>query len=784
MNLAQSKPKPGEKFSFFQSRSLRARLLATSIALALTPVLVVGIIATLISSQGLRSEVFNQLEIVVTLKENQVLSWLQSLQTNLDLVVAAPDTLTNVSTLVTNPDSEDADPTQVRNTLTSYKERSGYFTEIFIMDMDGRVVMSTDEDQEGKILKTQSFFHQGLNGPNITPPSYELSLQNYSIVVSQPLLSRAGRVIGVLAGRANLDTLNEIMIQRARLGNTGETYVVNSNNAVLTSLRFEEITLGQTYINTQGVVNVVQQKENGSATYEDYRGEPVVGVYHWIPELQIAVMAEQDQAEAFTSVNRLIQVTIGLFVVTALIAILAAYLISQSITSPISKLAQAAQEISRGNLEQKVEIVQQDEIGVLADSFNTMTTQLREFIATLEQRVADRTKALALTAQVSRSLSTILNQNQLVSEVVEQVKKSFDYYHAHIYLFDKEKANLVMAGGTGEVGKTLLAQGHKIPKGQGLVGRAAERNEPVLVSNTLQDKDWLPNPLLPETAAEAAIPISIGDNVIGVLDVQHNIVDGLQNEDIGSLQSIANQVAIAYQNIQQYENSQKVANDLSVVAQVGIATATITNIDQLLQEVVDLSKKSFNLYHAHIYMLNEAGNTLELAAGADEVGRKMVAEGRSIPMSSEQSIVARAAQTRQGVVVNDVAVDSNFLPNPLLPDTHSELAVPMIVNNRVIGVLDVQSENVGRFTEVDVNIKTTLASQIAVAVQNARNFEQSKRRAERETAVNLIAQRIQNTTSVENALQVAARELGHALGKRQTLVVLDPSTTEDNSKEN
>jgi GAF domain-containing protein len=156
----------------------------------------------------------------------------------------------------------------------------------------------------------------------------------------------------------------------------------------------------------------------------------------------------------------------------------------------------------------------------------------------------------------------------------------------------------------------------------------------------------------------------------------------------------------------------------------------------------------------------------------------MVAEGRSIPLDSEKSLVARAARSQQGVVVNDVAIDPEFLPHPLLPDTHAEMAVPMIVNNRVIGVLDVQSEIIGRFTEVDVNIKTTLASQIAVAVQNARNFEQSKRQAEREAAVNLITQRIQNTTSVENALQVAARELGHILGMKPTAVTINPAASD------
>jgi putative methionine-R-sulfoxide reductase with GAF domain len=242
-------------------------------------------------------------------------------------------------------------------------------------------------------------------------------------------------------------------------------------------------------------------------------------------------------AETVALRDRLIVTDLLVGTVFGFLALLSTLILTRRfIGRPIAVLVAGTEQAAAGKLDIVMPgAANRDEIGTLAAAFNDMISRLRQTLESLDRRAAQ----IATSADVSRRLSTILSERQLIIEVVEQIKAAFDYYHVHIYLLDESTGDLIMTGGTGDVGASMLGSGHKIPKGKGLVGRAAETNAPVLVSDTLKDPDWLPNPLLPETASEAAVPIALADQVLGVLDVQHNKADGLKQEDLDLLRSLA-----------------------------------------------------------------------------------------------------------------------------------------------------------------------------------------------------------------------------------------------------
>jgi GAF domain-containing protein/HAMP domain-containing protein len=800
--------------------NLRTKLIVVFIVVALAPLSIITLLNNNNTRTALTNDANTALLAAASTTATQLDAFITQGLTFVGTEAQLPDFIAFLS-LPASQRAENADEVTVILSVLTQQDPT-HISSISLLDKQGVALLDTFPADVGTNKADRDYFKKVIETgqPYASEVEFSRTTGDASIYFSAPVRDAAGKIIGVFRIRYNASILQEYIAANVGLvGANSYPVLLNANHVRLAegndpALIFKSIIpldaatvsdlqaklqlppgspqelstdlpgfeAGVESAHTQTFFAAELEAETGdtntsNAVLEQAAVAPMK-TQSW------EVVFAQPQDVFLAPINTQVRNNIVLTLVIAVVVAFLGFFMSQTLAGPIVRLTQVAETVSGGDINAQAKVESKDETGKLAVAFNTMTARLREFIATLEQRVADRTQALATSTEVSRRLSTILNRKELVTEVVNQVNTSFGYYHTQIYFYDETKDNLVMAGGTGEAGALLLAQFHKVAKGRGLVGRAAESNEPVLVPDTKQNPDWLPNPLLRDTRSEVAIPISIGEDVLGVLDVQHNITDGLQQQDVDALQSITNQVAVALQNIRQYENTRKIAADMGVVAKVGIATSTITEAGRLLQEVVDLSKKSFDLYHVHIYLLDEEGDTLELAAGAGEVGKQMVSEKRSIQLDSEKSLVARAARTREGVVVNDVTIDPNFLPNPLLPDTRSEMAVPMIAAGKVIGVLDVQDEVVNRFTDVDVDIQTTLASQVAVALQNARSFSQSQRQAVRETAVNQITQKIQNATSIEAALQIAARELGHALGMKSTRVTLDPEAMAGENKGN
>ncbi len=211
--------------------------------------------------------------------------------------------------------------------------------------------------------------------------------------------------------------------------------------------------------------------------------------------------------------------------------------------------------------------------------------QLEDQQKMLEQRVNEHTRSLDVTQEVNRLISTILDANRLLGDVVEKIRNAFDYYHVQIYLFQPETNSLKIAGATGEAGTALLIGEHQMPMNIGIVGKAASQNESLIIDRVIDSEDWVPNSLLPDTAAEIAVPIIWDNQVLGVLDVQQNKPFKSPKQDIEVLQTIALQLGTAISNVTVFQQAEEQLNREFILNEMALKLQVAPDIESGMQVV-------------------------------------------------------------------------------------------------------------------------------------------------------------------------------------------------------
>jgi signal transduction histidine kinase len=679
-------------------RQLRGTLIVSLILFAVIPVLVTLTIILRQIDVQMRQQVEQQLESAAELKIDQIELWIDNSQTFLSLILANPATENQIFSLITSVSNHELSDEQLQQHPISellHKELIAQttFEEFFIYTRRGQVIASSDADQIGGFVTNEHYFLDSLKAQTIQSPYFELGRDELTMLVTLPLVDpTTSKTVGVMAGRLSLDTLGEIMTERTGLGDTGETYLVSlDNNYLVTPSRFEAegYTLKQRY-RSAGIDRALNG-ENGTDTYLDYRdpGVPVIGVYRWLPQLQVAMLAEVDEAEAlflFDQVQNLSSIPIG---VTILIAIGIGLYVAARISQPITTLTQVATRISQGDFHQQANVNRRNEIGMLATAFNTMTRQLRELIDSLEERVADRTRRLEIVATLGERLSSILSLEELLPDVVNQIKENFGYYYAHIYLFDENRENLVVAEGIGEAGAEMKARGHsiRIDAPTSLVARAARNKEIVRVDNVREAEDWLPNPLLPDTYSEMAVPIVSEGEVVGVLDVQEDKIGGLDESDANLLRSLSNQVAVAIRNARFFEETQSAFKEVERLNR----RLTHQAWEESVQEVTTPGYR---------FIGGSTGNQISPASDAWLSAMKQAA-------------------------IKQQLIKQTYPGNGDPP--RAEMAVPLVLRGEVIGTLGVKREAIPDWSEDEMAAISSIANQITLALENARlSKEQEK----------------------------------------------------------
>ena len=326
-----------------------------------------------------------------------------------------------------------------------------------------------------------------------------------------------------------------------------------------------------------------------------------------------------------------------------------------------------------------------------------------------------------LLLEVADVVNTTLDLDTTLRRVAELVRKVIDYEIFGILLLNEKTQELYFRFSVGH--QREVAERMRIKLGEGVTGAAAQKGEAILVDDVAADSRYIP--VLPNVRSELAVPLIVKNRVIGVIDIESPQPHHFNEEHKRLLTLIASRMAIGIENARLYTRISRQARTLLLLNEIARELTSILNVDELLKRVGELLSRLIDFQMFSILLLDSAGTTLQHRFSLRF--QENIQLKHDIPVG--EGLVGYAAQHKQAVLVRDVKKDSRYIETN--PETRSELVVPLIYQDNVIGVLDLEHTKRGFFTDDHQRTITTLAAQIAIAIENARLYEQVARQEKR-----------------------------------------------------
>ncbi len=391
-------------------------------------------------------------------------------------------------------------------------------------------------------------------------------------------------------------------------------------------------------------------------------------------------------------------------------------------------------------------------------------------------RLLDQSRQSAIqlqtAAEIARDISGSLDLDELLQRAVNLIRDRFNFYHASIFLVDLRREYAVIREATGEPGAQLKRMGHKLAVGsKSIVGYVTSQGESLVVNDTTKDATYFANPVLPETRGEAAIPLRVGDRILGALDVQSTQPYAFNEENLRTLQILADQLAVAVVNTELFAETQEHLSQHRLLHHITMSAASGTTLEDALETTVKGLQVTLGGDRVSILLLDSERKYLEVRAS---VG--YAEDGSNIKVPVGAGITGWVASHRKPLRVDDVSKDSRYIQ--ISANTRSELALPLLYRSDVLGVVNVESEQVSAYTENDEEMLGTLSGSLAAIIANARLLDQIRRQADRERLLNEVTSKIHNTTDIQSIMATAASEITKAIGARRAQIKIGGNSNE------
>jgi signal transduction histidine kinase/CheY-like chemotaxis protein/HAMP domain-containing protein len=554
-------------------RGLMVRLVGSFLVLSVLMVTAVSALAYVRARSSLQSSIYDRLDAAAAQKSGAIGNWIDDQRRNVVFVgqllgstqSSGDPQLKRLSRELLSPATSAGSRRQAHDailkTLNGVVSQTADAEEYMVLDQKGIVRLSTTPSHEGATQAREPYFVQAGSGITSVQPVTDSRLAGHpTITISTPLFDQGGQEIGELAANLNLERLDGIVLGSNGLGSAGQMYLVRHGS------RF----IGQR-LRTGRYAGAVHSRaidrgllgQDGHALYADYRGVPVIGAYRWLPDPGVALVAEIKQSSAFAPA-RTLGFTIGGFglLVVVLLAV-GTYILSRRIAKPILAITETATAVTAGDLTREAPVTTQDEVGVLASAFNTMTSELRETLEGLEKRVADRTEELRLqNAELGALHETTLGVmhrldiDDLLRELLTRACELLGTTHGYLYIRSSDAEELENRVATGVFEEEL---GARMSLGEGVAGRVWQSGTPLVVESYDSWDGRMESFPLGRIRALVGVPLLSGTDAVGTLGVARDGSDErpFEASEVERLQRFAQLASIALDNARLYASARE-----------------------------------------------------------------------------------------------------------------------------------------------------------------------------------------------------------------------------------
>ena len=486
----------------------------------------------------------------------------------------------------------------------------------------------------------------------------------------------------------------------------------------------------------EALINEILAEEDASSTRLQFQaqrlGQDIGSLIEVLVDRNQERQAQVTSEFRSQSLRRLNWIVVG-YVVLLAIGIVVGWLVQRSITDPVAQLREGAEVFSRGKMDVMIPVTGTDELSVLAETFNRMSTQISQSYLELEERVAERTRDLErrseylrAAAEVGQATNEILDLDELLRRSAELIRQHFNLYYVGLFLVDEAGEWAVLQAGTGEAGKAMLARGHRIRVGEGMIGWSVEKAQARVAEDVGGDAVRLATAELPDTRSEAAIPLRARGEVLGALTVQDSAPQAFDEAALSILQIVADQLAVTIRN---------------------------TRLFAATEEALEAERRAYG--------------EITRAAWAEFSRRQ-----QGYICKSNQAPVPAAGSWRPDMVAAQRASES-------VQVDETTLALPIQARDESIGVVYLRKQaDEGEWDDRELALMSNLVEQLGVALESARLYEDTQRRAARERMVSEVTAKMRESLDMDSVMQSAVSQMREALDIAEVEIRLEPGEAE------